>query len=96
MPRTHLPYPPEFQVEALKLVREGGKAMSAVAKELGVSYESLRAWRNRAEIEEGKREGLTLEERARLRQLERENRVLKEEREILKKAAAFFAQETRR
>jgi len=42
-----------------------------------VSYESLRGWRNRAEIEEGKREGLTLEERARLRQLERENRVLK-------------------
>jgi len=44
MPRTHLPYPPEFRTEALKLVREGGRTMSEVAKELGVSYESLRGW----------------------------------------------------
>lgn len=96
MPRSRMPYPPEFREEAVRLVRESGKPMAEVARDLGMSVESLRQWIRRSEVEEGKREGLTEVEREELRRLRRENRVLREEREILKKAAAFFAKEQSR
>lgn len=89
-------YPPEFRAEAVQLVQTGTKPLSAVAQDLGVSVGSLRHWVHQAEIDAGQREGLTTSEREELRQLRRENRILREEREILKKAAAFFAQETNR
>lgn len=91
------PYPPEFRAEAIRLVREGGRAIPDVGGSLGVSGESLRNWLKQADLDSGRRrDGLTSEEREELRRLRRENRELREDKEILKKAAAFFAQETRR
>jgi len=95
MPKAPPPYPPEFREEAVRLVQSSGKRMSEVANDLGVSYETLRTWVKRQQVDNGNAPGLTTQERDELRKLRRENKVLREEREILKKAAAFFARETR-
>ncbi|MGZ3714614.1 MAG: transposase [Ktedonobacterales bacterium] len=83
------PYPPEFRAEAIRLARTSGKPHAQIARDLGMTGETLRLWLNQADLDEGKRgDGLTTGEQEELRRLRRENRILREEREILKKAAA--------
>ena len=95
MPRTRPPYPREFRRQAIELIRSGTPIKEAAA-DLGVSEQTLRTWVRQGEIDAGRAEGLTRDEREELRRLRRENRRLAQEREILKAAAAFFARETDR
>ena len=90
------PYSDEFKREAVQLLRSGDRGVPQLAKELGVSEGSLRSWSERLDVDEGNKPGLNTDEREELKRLRRENRILAEEREILKKAAAFFAQENDR
>jgi transposase-like protein len=86
----------EFKADAVKLVREGGRSIGQVAKDLDLTETVLRNWVRRAEIEVGNGPpgALTQAEREELVRLRRENKRLQMEREILKKAAAFFAKES--
>jgi transposase len=94
MPRSKPAYPPEFKAEAVRLVGNSDRSLSRLAKDLGVADQTLRNWGQHAESDEGRREALAPHEREELRQLRREVRTLRQEREILKKAAAFFAKES--
>jgi transposase len=87
-------YPLEYRQQIVELVR-AGRSPKALAQEFEPSEQTIRNWVRQAALDSGQRtDGLTTEERAELRQLRRENRQLKLEREILKKAAAWFARET--
>jgi transposase len=87
------PHPPEFRRRAVELARERVKPVRAIARDLGISETCLRNWVAQADVDEGKREGLSSEERRELTKLRREVRTLAMENEILKRAAAYFARE---
>jgi len=93
VPRSRPPYPPQFRAQAVRLVKSSGESIPRIAKDLGISDQTLRNWVAQDDTDAGKRTGLTSDERSRMRELEKENRKLREEREILRKAAAFFAAE---
>ena len=88
------PYPPEFRRRLIELVR-AGQTPEELARKFEPTAQSIRNWVRQADLDEGKRtDGLTTEDREELVRLRRDNRVLREEKEILRKAAAWFAQET--
>ncbi len=94
MPKSHPPYPPEFKKRLVELVR-AGRNPEELAEKFEPSAQAIRNWARQADRDDGHRhDGLTTEERQELQKLRRENKVLREEREILKKAAAWFARET--
>jgi|SRR5215203_5312668 transposase len=96
MPEKRKSFSSEFKSEAVKTVIESSRAVADVARELGIGAETLRTWVNRYRDEHaGEEPALTISERARLRELEKENRDLKMKAEFLGKAAAFFAREYR-
>jgi transposase len=93
-------YPTEVRERAVRMVREHEheypsqwKAIESISKKLGVNHETLRIWVRRAETDAGERPGLTTDERARMKRLERENKELRRANEILKAASAFFGAE---
>ena len=92
-------FSPEVRDRAVRMVIDHASeyesewsAVESIAKKIGCSAETLRKWVRRSEIDQGKREGLTTDERARLKKLERENLELRRANEILRKASAYFAQ----
>lgn len=92
--RERRSFSPEFKADAVKLVRSG-KTVTQVARELDLTQTALREWVRRAEADAGERQDvLTTEERQELARLRRENKQLRQEREILKAAATFFAKES--
>ena len=94
MPRSHALYPAVFHQQKIDLIR-AGRSPEALAKEFKPTAQAIRNWVKQDDLDKGRREdGLTTEERAELRRLRRENRRLRMDREILAKAAAWFARET--
>jgi transposase len=94
MPRTRPPYPPEFREQIVELVR-AGRTPEELAKEYEPTEQTIRNWVAQTDRDQGKRtDGLTSAEKEELRRLRRENKMLRQEKEILKKAAAWFARES--
>ena len=94
-PRPRRSFTPEFKADIVERCRAGDRTISQVARDFDLTETAVRAWVNQAETDAGDRPGLTTEERAELTKLRRENRSLKEDVEVLKRATVFFAKETR-
>ena len=93
--RSRRAFTAEFKAEVVGLVRQPGNTAASVARDLDMTETAVRAVVKQADVDAGNSDGLTSAERAELTQLRREVRVLREERDILKRATAFFARETR-
>ena len=94
--KTRRQFSKQFKAETVALIRSSNKPIAQVCRDLDLSESAVHRWLAQAEIDAGRRDGLTTAEREELSQLRKEVRVLREERDILKKAAAFFARETTR
>ena len=92
--REHRPrraFAPEFKAEVVELCRRGDRSIGQVARDLDLTETAVREWVHQADVDAGRRKGLSTEERQELSRLRKENRILREERDILKRATAFFA-----
>jgi transposase len=87
------PHPPEFRQRAVELARQKERPVAQIAKGLGISESCLRNWMAQADVDDGRRDGLSSDERKQLALLRKENRRLEVENEILRRAAALFARE---
>ena len=87
------PYPKEFREDVVRVARQGGAPLKQIAEDFGISEASLHNWLKAADIEEGVRPGLSSTETAELRDVKKRNRLLEQENEILRRAAAFFARD---
>ena len=95
-PRARRSFPPEFKAQMVELVRQPGGSVPSVARDYDLTETALRAWVKQADIDDGRRhDGPTSEEQAEMAALRKELREAREERDILKRAVAFFARETR-
>ena len=94
-PRPRRSFTPEFKADIVERCRRGDRSIGQVARDFDLTETAVREWVRQADIDAGKRDGLTTEEREELAQLRRENRRLREDVEILKRATAFFVKETR-
>jgi transposase len=94
--RARRSFTAEFKAQTVELIRTSEKSLSQICRDLDLTETAVRRWVEQAAIDRGERAGLTSIEREELSRLRREVRILQEEREILKKAAAFFARETTR
>ncbi|MDP9206275.1 MAG: transposase [Gemmatimonadota bacterium] len=88
-------FTPEFKAEVVELCRAGDRSVGQVARDLGLVASSVRNWLKQADVDSGLRDGLTSTEREEIARLRKENRMLREDRDILRRATAFFAKETR-
>jgi len=94
-PRPRRSFTPEFKAEIVELCQRGDRSIGQVARDFDLGDTAVRAWVHQAETDAGERPGLTTEEKEELTRLRQENRSLKEDVEILKRATVFFAKETR-
>jgi len=93
--RPRRSFPDEYKAEVIDLCRSSARSIAAVARDLDLSETAGRRWVNQAEVDAGRRDGLSTAEREELARLRKEVRVLREERDILRRATVFFARETR-
>lgn len=94
-PRPRRSFSKEFKAEVVEMVRQPGNTAGSVSRDLELTETAVREWVRQADVDSGRRDGLTTSEREELVRLRKENRVLREERDILKRATAFFAKEIR-
>ncbi|MEW9554062.1 transposase [Nonomuraea sp. NPDC050783] len=94
-PRPRRSFTPEFKAEIVELCQRGDRSVGQVAKDFDLTETAVRQWIRQAEVDAGQRDGLTSSERQELEALRRENRRLREDVDVLKRATAFFVRETR-